>query len=132
MLPLLMLAIAVTGLVCVGIVKSKSSVDFTGNYALVNFTHAKKGLMVKDKYGYLKGFEIAGADKKFHYAKAIIDGNNVIVFHDDIANPVAVRFGWADDAKDCNLYNSDGFPAGPFRTDNWKGITENAKYVLIQ
>ena len=84
MLPLLMLAIAVTGLVCVGIVKSKSSVDFTGNYALVNFTHAKKGLMVKDKYGYLKGFEIAGADKQFQYAKATMEGDKIIVWNDEI------------------------------------------------
>ena len=108
------------------------SMRIESSRVIISFNNTGSGLTVKDRYGYLKGFEIAGADKKFHYAKAIIDGNNVIVFHDDIANPVAVRFGWADDAKDCNLYNSDGFPAGPFRTDNWKGITENAKYVLIQ
>jgi sialate O-acetylesterase len=45
-----------------------------------------------------------------------------------VKNPVAVRYGWADDAGAINLFNQEGFPASPFRTDNWKGITEDAKF----
>src|SRR6218665_482372 len=101
-----------------------------GNKLIVTFSNAGKGLVVKDKYGYAKGFEIAGADKRFYYATAVIDGNRVILSNPDVAQPVAVRFGCADDAADDNLYNADGFPAGPFRSDNWKGITESAKYTI--
>ena len=108
------------------------SMNIVGNKVILSFKGTGNGLIVKDQYGYLKGFEISGPDKKFRYAKAIIEGNKVIVFHDEIKDPVAVRFGWADDAKDCNLFNLDGFPAGPFRTDNWKGITENEKYKTNQ
>jgi sialate O-acetylesterase len=101
-----------------------------GNKIILTFTHIGTGLMAKDKYGYLRGFEIAGADQKFHHAKAFIEGNTVIVFQENVTSPVAVRFGWADDASENNFYNKDGFPAVPFRTDNWKGITENAKYKI--
>jgi sialate O-acetylesterase len=99
-----------------------------GNKIIVSFTNVGGGLMAKDKYGYLKGFEIAGADQRFHYAIAHIEGDNVVVSSNEVPNPVAVRFGWADDAGDNNLYNKEGFPAPPFRTDNWKGITEKVKF----
>ena len=87
-----------------------------------------KGLMAKDKYGYLKGFEIAGADKKFYYAQASIDSDKVVVWRDKVAQPVAVRYAWTDAPVDANLFNADGFPASSFRTDNWPGITEKAKF----
>ncbi|WP_420149418.1 sialate O-acetylesterase [Spirosoma sp.] len=104
----------------------KMTVD--GNRVVLMFRNAGTGLTVKDKYGYLKGFEVAGADQKFHYAKATIQGNNVVVQADSVAAPVAVRYGWADDNSDVNLYNREGFPAVPFRTDTWKGITEAARF----
>ncbi len=103
-----------------------------GNKIVLSFKHIGSGLTVKDKYGYLKGFEIAGSDKKFHWAKAYINGENVVVFSDEVANPVAVHYGWADDAWEANLFNNEGFPASSFRTDSWKGITEGAKYVIGQ
>jgi len=103
-----------------------------GNKIRISFTHLGSGLMVKDKYGYIKGFEIVGADKKFHYAKAFIDGSDVIVYSDEVIDPVAVRYGWADDAGEANLFNKEGFPASSFRTDNWKGITEGTKYTIGQ
>lgn len=90
------------------------------------------GLIVKDKYGYLKGFEIAGADKKFHYAKAFMDGSDVVIYADEVTVPVAVRYGWADDAGEANLFNKKGFPTSPFRTDDWKGITDKIKYTIGQ
>lgn len=99
-----------------------------GNRAVLTFRNADGGLMVKDRYGYLKGFEVAGTDQKFHYAKAEIQGDSVVVQCDSVAAPVAVRYGWADDNGEVNLYNKQGFPAVPFRTDTWKGITEAAKF----
>ena len=108
------------------------SMKTSGNKVIISFSHTGGGLLVKDKYGYLKGFEVAGADKQFHYAKAIIDGNSVIVSTDSVAAPVAVRYGWADDAGDDNLFNKEGFPASPFRTDNWKAITEGVKYKIAK
>jgi sialate O-acetylesterase len=71
----------------------------------------------------LTGFSIAGADRKFYWASARIEGKNIIVSSDKVRNPVAVRYAWADN-PDCNLINSEGLPALPFRTDQWKGITQ--------
>ncbi len=86
----------------------------TGNKALISFTHLDGGLVAKD--GDLKGFTIAGADKKFVPAKAEIKGNTVEVWSDQIASPTAVRYGWAN-VPDVNLFNREGLPASPFRTD---------------
>lgn len=98
------------------------------NRAILTFRNAADGLIVKDKYGYLKGFEVAGEDQKFYYAKADIQGNSVIVHCDSVAAPVAVRYGWADYNGEVNLFNKQGFPAVPFRTDTWKGVTEAARF----
>ena len=106
------------------------SMETQGNKIVLTFTHTGNGLAAHDKYGYLKGFEIAGADQQFHYARATIEGNKVIVWQDDVSSPVAVRYGWANDAGEANLFNKDGLPASPFRTDQWKGITEDVKYVI--
>jgi sialate O-acetylesterase len=104
------------------------SMKVQGNKIILEFDHVGKGLEARDKYGYLKGFAIAGEDQKFKYAKAQIQGDQVVVYSDEISSPVAVRYSWENDPVDSNLFNKDGFPAGPFRTDNWKGITENTKY----
>lgn len=84
--------------------------------------------MAKDKYGYLQGFEIAGSDQKFYYAKAEIQGNKIVVSHTEVKDPKAVRYGWTDSPIDANLFNKEGLPASPFRTDSWKGITEGVKF----
>jgi sialate O-acetylesterase len=104
------------------------SMQIDGNKAVLRFTNMGGGLMARDKYGYLKGFEVAGADQKFQYAKAFVEGDKVVVYADSVTTPVAVRYAWADDAGDANLYNKEGFPAVPFRTDTWKGVTEAARY----
>jgi sialate O-acetylesterase len=102
------------------------SMSKEGNKIVLNFTNAGVGLHAKgDKYGYLKGFAIAGADKKFVWAKAYIDGDRVIIQHDTIKDPLAVRYAWADNPDDANLFNNEGLPASPFKTDNWTGITES-------
>lgn len=101
------------------------SVKFEGNKAIVNFTETGSGLVAKDKYGYVNCFSIAGADHKFFWAKAAITGDHtVVVYSDEVKNPVAVRFGWAINPDDLNLYNKEGLPANPFRTDDWPGITK--------
>ncbi len=103
------------------------SAEFKDGKAIVSFTHVGSGLMAKDKYGYLKGFAVAGPDKTFHWAKARIDGDKVVVSSDEVPNPVAVRYAWADNPDDANLYNKEGLPASPFRSDNWPGITQGEK-----
>ena len=72
----------------------------------------------------LKGFAIGGADKKFVWADAQISGGQVVVSSAQVPQPVAVRYGWANNPV-CNLYNKEGLPACPFRTDDWPGVTAN-------
>ena len=83
---------------------------------VLTFDHAT-GL--KASSGELQGFAIAGSDRKFVWAKVKIDGEQVIVWSDSVREPAAVRYGWAANPK-CNLVNAAGFPASPFRTDDWK------------
>ena len=85
------------------------------------FDHAK-GLNAKG--GPLKRFEIAGADEKFVWANAKVEGETVIVSSEQIESPVAVRYAWAHNPEGCNLYNAAGLPASPFRTDDFKGVTQ--------
>jgi sialate O-acetylesterase len=101
-----------------------------GNKATLTFTNIGKGLVAKGNDGKLLGFEVAGEDKIFYPATATLVGNTVVVTSTSVSHPAAVRFGWADDAGMDNLFNKEGFPASPFRTDAWKGITENAKFAI--
>lgn len=71
--------------------------------------------------GDIKGFAICGPDHVFHWADAVIDGNSIVVSSPEVAFPVAVRYGWGDNPE-CNLYNRDGLPAIPFRTDDFPPI----------
>jgi sialate O-acetylesterase len=106
------------------------SMGVQGNKAIIHFTHTGSGLMVKDKYGYIRGFEIAGSDHRFHYAKAFLENNKVVVYADEVTSPISIRYAWSDDNGDANLYNFEDFPAVPFRTDQWKGITEGKHYEI--
>ena len=106
------------------------SMIIDGDKIVLKFTHKGSGLITSNKYGYLQGFEIAAADRKFYYAKAFIKDNTVVVYKEGLTNPAAVRFGWADDAGENNLFNKEGFPAGPFRTDSWPGITDTIQYQI--
>jgi len=85
---------------------------------VVSFNHLGTGLKTTDKYGYVKGFTIAGFDKKFVWAKATIENNKVIIWNAAVNNPKYVRYAWADNPDDANLYNNENLPACPFRTDN--------------
>jgi sialate O-acetylesterase len=88
--------------------------EVVGNQIVIHFAHTGKGLMAKD--GQLIGFAIAGSDKKFVWADAVIKNNTVIVSGPQIKDPVAVRYGWGSNPP-VNLYNKEGLPASPFRTD---------------
>ena len=69
--------------------------------------------------GKLKHFSIAGADKQGHWADAKIVGNKVVISSNAVKKPVAARYAYTMNPADANLYNIDGLPAGPFRTDDW-------------
>lgn len=106
------------------------SQEIAGNQIILTFDNIGSGLTALDNSENLKGFEIAGADKVFHSAKAIIKNNKVIVSSDQVQNPAAVHYGWADDDTEINLFNKEKFPASPFRTDNWEMITANEVYKV--
>jgi sialate O-acetylesterase len=101
--------------------------EINGNKARIIFNNIGSGLKIKDKYGYVKGFAIAGADKVFYWANAYQEGNDVVVYSDNVPNPKAVRYGWADNPDDVNVYNAEDLPASPFRTDDWPGKTFGKK-----
>ncbi len=91
-----------------------ASMAAQGNKITISFTHTGGGLVAKD--GELKGFTIAAANGKFVPAKAEIKGSTVVVTGEGVTEPKAVRYGWAN-VPDVNLYNKEGIPASPFRSD---------------
>ena len=93
-----------------------------GGAMRIRFDYASDGLVCRGDR--LRGFAIAGADQKFVWADARIDGHSVVVSSDAVRQPVAVRYAWGSN-PDCNLFNKAGLPATPFRTDRWKGLTED-------
>jgi sialate O-acetylesterase len=101
------------------------SFSVKGDSISIKFRHLEGGLKTSGG-GPLKGFAVAGADHKFVWAEARIEGGQVIVWSKQIPNPVAVRYAWADN-PDGNLYNKGGLPASPFRTDDWPGLTVGRK-----
>lgn len=91
-----------------------------GGAIRIHFKYAA-GLKTSDG-GPLKGFAIAGEDRRFVWADARIEGNTVVVSSPKIQRPVAVRYAWANNPA-ANLYNRADLPASPFRTDDWPGVT---------
>ena len=98
----------------------------------IHFNHTGTGLDSRNADHSIRGFEIAGADQQFHPAKAIIEGDQIIVYAAGVKNPIAVRYAWADDTGDVTLCNKEGLPAVPFRTDEWNTITKKTKYKISQ
>ncbi len=98
-----------------------------GNQAVLEFENVGGGLITREVNAdghqvpadVLKGFSVCGEDKRFHWADAVIQGDQVLVSSPKVAAPVAVRYAWADFPL-CNLYNREGFPAVPFRTDQFE------------
>ena len=93
------------------------SMRIDGDKIVIEFDYVGGGLAARDG-GKLKGFAIAGADKKFVWADAKIVGDTVVVSSPEVKSPAAVRYAWANN-PDCNLINKAGLPASPFRTDDW-------------
>ena len=97
---------------------------------LINFDHVGSGLIIGKKEGLkpteeiviegkLERFSIAGKDKVWYWANALIQENSVVVSHPEVPNPVAVRYAYSANPIGANLYNREGIPASPFRTDDW-------------
>lgn len=101
------------------------SMQVSGSAIRLVFDHVGGGLVAKG-FAVLKGFEIAGDDRKFLPATASVEGNDVVVRSVKVVHPAAVRYGWADN-PDCNLFSKAGLPASPFRTDDWPGVTINVE-----
>jgi sialate O-acetylesterase len=91
------------------------SAKFIGNRAVITFTNVGSGLRAKG--GDLRGVAVAGSDKRFVWAKAKIQNNKVVVWSEKVPHPTAVRYAWADNPEGANLYNKEGLPASPFRTE---------------
>jgi sialate O-acetylesterase len=91
-----------------------------GRRVVLTFAHVGRGLVARGADGgRLTGFTIAGNDRRFVAAEARLEDGRVVVWSTAVAWPVAVRYAWADDPENANLFNVDGLPASPFRTDEW-------------
>ena len=94
------------------------SMKIQGNYVYIYFSNIAKSLLLKSG-NEVKELAIAGSDKKFFWAKSRVEVDRIIVWNDEVSAPVAVRYAWCDNPLNVNLYNSEGLPAEPFRSDNW-------------
>jgi sialate O-acetylesterase len=97
-------------------VHCNQSATVEGNKIIVSFASTGSGLTTSNGEE-LSEFAIAGADKKFVWGKAKIEGDKVVVWSDEIISPMYVRYAWADSPPFPNLCNKEGLPASPFRTD---------------
>jgi sialate O-acetylesterase len=100
------------------------AMESEGDKLKLTFDHIGGGLITKNESGNVMGFQIAGADKQFYWAKGRIEGNKVVVFSEQVKKPVSVRYAWSDNPQNASLYNKEGLPASPFRTDDWPGVTQ--------
>lgn len=99
-----------------------------GNKARIRFRGAGRGIITRSGSGPVKGFALAGSDRKFYWAECRIVGRNEVEVHSDkVPEPIAVRYAWADNPDTANLYNMEGLPACPFRTDDWPGVTQGKR-----
>ncbi|MCA9200157.1 MAG: sialate O-acetylesterase, partial [Planctomycetales bacterium] len=96
-----------------------------GNKAILKFDHIGTGLRTVDAKT-AQGFAIAGEDQNFVWATAEVKGDTIEVSAEGVAVPVAVRYAWADNPV-CNIYSQQGLPLTPFRTDDWAGVTADAR-----
>jgi sialate O-acetylesterase len=90
-----------------------------GNRIRIRFTDVGSGLVIRGAHAKIKTCYIADDSRKFVPAEATLDGDTLLVTAADVKAPKAVRYAWADNPGGCNLYNADGLPASPFRTDVW-------------
>lgn len=95
------------------------AVQREGNRLVLTFSNEGGGLVCKGTAASPGHFALAGADKKFVWAKARLEGQRVVVWSPEVAEPVAVRYAWADNPQGANLYGQNGLPVAPFRSDSW-------------
>ncbi len=95
------------------------SMILEGNKIRLKFKHIGSGIIANDSAEFLESFIIAGKNRKFEWAKATIEGDEIIVWSDKVKNPKAVRYAWSNNPEKINFYNKEGLPAAPFRTDDW-------------
>lgn len=105
------------------------SMKITGDSIELSFTDT---VLTTDKYDYIKGFQIAGEDSVFHWAKAYLYDNNLFVYSQNVKHPMAVRYAWANNPGELDLYNKEGLPLLPFRTDDWKGVTSGKHFMYVE
>ena len=114
-------------IICSGPVLEKA--EQAGDQIKLTFNQVGKGLKVHGDYGYLMGFEVSPDNEHFEFAKAeVIDEKIVMVWSDKVSQPVHVRYAWKNYPEEANLFNSEDLPASPFRTGDWKWITEGNLY----
>jgi len=100
------------------------AVNMDNGVAVIEYHSSTGELITKDKYGFVRGFQIAGEDKKFYWAKAVLKGDKVEAWSEEVSRPVAIRYAWDNNPGPLDLYNKEGLPATPFRTDSWPGVTK--------
>ena len=100
--------------------------EVKGSSFVLSFDHVGSGLTTNNGEP-LRGFVIAGPDRKFRWAKAEISGDRIIVSESKVTEPLAVRYAWDENPYWANLTNAEGLPASPFRTDDWPGITDESR-----
>ena len=98
-----------------------ASIDRLAGTIRLHFAHADGGLIMKGAK--LEEFAIAADDRKWYWADARIEGDSVLLSSPSVPNPKEARYAWQSNPA-ATLFNGAGLPAGPFRTDNWPGITE--------
>ena len=103
-----------------------SEMKIDGEKVHLKFDTKKSDLMLRDKYGYVRGFSVAGEDKKYYWATGKLVNNEIIIQSEKVKSPISVRYNWGN-SPDGNIFNKDGLPAPPFRTDDWQGKTYGKK-----
>ncbi|WP_461534104.1 sialate O-acetylesterase [Sinomicrobium sp.] len=99
-----------------------------GDSLFIRFTAATPALKTSDKYGYIRGFQLAAENRKFYWAKAFLRGDTVVVYTPGLHRPVAVRYGWSDNPGKLDLTDENGLPVAPFRSDDWKLSTDGVLF----
>jgi sialate O-acetylesterase len=108
------------------------SIEIRGDSIVVHLNTFGDEMIVNDKYGYIYGFAVAGADRVFKWAHAVLRNNNIVVWCPEVSHPIAVRYAWSKNPGKLSLYNKSGLPLCPFRSDNWKGVTDGRVFSLTE
>ena len=96
-----------------------AGLELRGDKAIISFDTFSSELEIRAADGQIGGFAIVGKDRKFRWANVKLQNGKIMVWHETIEQPVAVRYGWSDNPARVNLFNAVGLPFIPFRTDSW-------------